>query len=400
MKVLWIIRNSMPFVYPDSEFRRTFENVIGKDNVVFYTIPNLPTHDESQMSYYPENPKIVSLFPEQVKEEKPDVIVNDGLYMNDIGHMTDIPKITFINDVHAEWQNRKYRFLNKEFDVLFLRMYGGGVGIRAKQEFGGTVGYCPRSVPTDMFYNQHFERTIDVFLAGCYNIIYPIRVAMWKWLFNNGFNGKTVGTLKVIINAKRFLYPEYLNILCVSKITAFDGGLFKFPVMKYWESMATESLCLADLPLDYKALGLVPNENMVEINMYNFMDKWKYYLENDEERKRITRNGLNLILQKHSDKCRAKQLLVQLEEVINSKNEGRKFDPNNVKEMRDIFSMLEEKENNIFNPNNLLNRCMNEGQCAYTKWDRNSITIWNEILNNTNWNESIKRWDDYIKQYI
>jgi hypothetical protein len=398
----------MPFVYPDSEFRRAFENLIGKDNIVFVGIPNLPTHDESQMPYYPENPKI-GPFSVIVKEEKPDVIVNDGLYINDIGHMTDIPKITFINDVHGEWQNRKYRFLNKEFDVLFLRMYGGGVGIRAKEEFGGTVGYCPRSVPINMFYNQHLERTIDVFLAGCCNIVYPIRVAIWKWLINSDFNESLLGTsvcdngsLKVITNLRRFSYPEYLSILCKSKITVFDGGLFKFPVTKYWESMATESLCLADLPLDYKALGIVPNENMIEINMYNFMDKWKYYLENDEERKRIIRNGLNLVLQKHSNECRAKQLLEQLKEVINSKNEGRKFDPKNIKEMRDIFSILEEKENNVFNPNNLLHQCISEGLSKYAQWNQKSIVVWNEILNerNSNWNEIIKRWDDYIKQYV
>lgn len=395
MKVLWIIRNTMPYAHYDAEFVKSFEKVIGKDNVSFYGKEGLPTHDTFGIPYYPEKPLIPNRpFSEIVKEEEADIIVNDGQIDADLKEV-NVPKIMFISDAHSEWQNRKQRFANKEFDVPFLRSYGGGIGLRAKQEFGA-VGYCPRSVSLNVFYDTHYERENTVYLLGYVNLIYPIRQNIFR--VSQKTSKEIEGIKFVFTSATGIISPrEFLKILGTSKISIFDCGMFKYPIMKIFEGMATNTLCLCDLPYDYEALRLQPDVNLVEITMTNFVDKIRYYLDNDDERKRIAKNGLELVQKYHSTEVRAKQLIEQLEEVIRSKNEGRVFDSKNLKnEIGRMFNILERNEE-IFNRNSLLHKCMDNTnwRIPFNEWESKALPIWNGVVSGK---ANVSEWEKYVKE--
>ena len=290
MRVLWLIRRK-PYlgVQYDSEFYKAFEEIIGKDNIVFYGASNLPKVDNSGIPFYPENYKsfdkyrsdpnsLVSLS-KLVEEEKPDIVV-----LNDVRDMlsfdmslpsgTNTVRIAILEDAHYEWYRDCIPFLDKkELDMIFTRTYGNGIAYRIKQRC--PVGYFPWSISSTMFYDKCLNKTNDIYLSGVVCHTYPIRIFLHYLFFGNlvdatgsckhfEYNG-----MSGFADGKTFNYSQYLGAINQSKVVVFDGSLFKVPIIKYFEVMASNSLVLADLPCDYKALRFEPNENMVEINLEN-----------------------------------------------------------------------------------------------------------------------------------
>jgi len=60
----------------------------------------------------------------------------------------------------------------------------------------------------------------------------------------------------------------------------------------------------------------VNRENFVECDDNNFYDLAMYYLKNEAERKRIARNGYNLIHSKHTDRVRVMEFLKMVESYL------------------------------------------------------------------------------------
>lgn len=96
----------------------------------------------------------------------------------------------------------------------------------------------------------------------------------------------------------------------------FGSSKFKYPLRKYPEAMACETLVLSDIPADAKELGFVPSVNFVDIDQHDFIEKLYYYRDNPEERKKIAQEGRRLLVRRHSAKVRAKQYLNIVEELL------------------------------------------------------------------------------------
>lgn len=376
MKVLWIFRNTNPIQF-DSEFVRIFEKVIGKNNVSFYAKKGLPSHDAFGLPFYPTAFKTFDNIPfkEAAKEEKPDIIMVDMDYVDTSG--VDIPRVTFMSDVHSEWQNRKLRVQSGQVDMILVRNYGGGIGYRVKSELC-PVGYSPWSVSTHMFHDLYLERKYNIHFSGVFGPIYPLRIYMRYHIPIEG---------KYIADNKAFHYAQYLTTLNTSKILAFDTGLFKYSVMKFFEGMACNTLVASNLPYDCKALGFKPNVNMVRIGFRNYAERFAYYLQNERERKQIARNGMELVLKYHTKEARSKQLIAQFEELINAKNEERMFASRNVKgDAGEMLRILEE-DDSTFDRNNVLHQCITgemptdelKNSSVLQRWYANANAFWRKI---------------------
>jgi spore maturation protein CgeB len=96
---------------------------------------------------------------------------------------------------------------------------------------------------------------------------------------------------------------------------AFGCGVSNYPVAKFFEGMSSETMVLAPFPKDGKELGFLPDENFVEINGDNFVDKIKWYLKHEDEKQRIVDCARETVLRDHSVEKRAKQLTDFLHEL-------------------------------------------------------------------------------------
>jgi hypothetical protein len=281
-------------------------------------------------------------------------------------------------DGWIEWSNRKQRVQSGQVDMILTRNYGGGIGFRIKTELC-PVGYSPWAVSTRMFYDLHQERIHNAYFSGVFGPIYPLRIVMRHHI---PIDGKTY-----VADNKTFNHSQYLATLNKSKILAFDTGLFKFSVMKFFEGMACNTLVASNLPYDYKALGFEPNVTMVQLGFRNFAEQLTYYIENESERKKIARNGMELIFKRHTKEARSKQLIAQFEELINAKNEGRPFNAQNVKGDAGEMLRVLEKDEDVFDKTNTLHQCISQKMPTdelkdsevLHRWYVNAHTFWGKI---------------------
>jgi len=195
--------------------------------------------------------------------------------------------------------------------------------------------WLPDSLPLDTYKNLGLDRIYDVCLLGrVYHSMYPLRTIIWKTLLQNNLTDRDNIQFKVNNKTLKILYRHrprrgwgyteetfpmrktYIETINRCNIFPFDGSVYKLPILKYFECMATETLALADTPLDAEDLHFKAGYNYVEINKDNFLDKIIYYLDNEKERKKITENGLTIMFKYHSMNIRVKQLLEYFNELI------------------------------------------------------------------------------------
>jgi hypothetical protein len=189
------------------------------------------------------------------------------------------------------------------------------------------------SIPESIFYNGKYDREFDVFFAGSMNLQwYPMRSLfhnelikhddiIYKYLLVSGDDAEMEARRNNnLLKDKQCAFDKQLqdcaNDLKNSKICLFDDSIFKYPLKKYIECMATGCLVMAPMPIDSEYLGFQDGVNMVVVDENNFMDKVYYYLEHEEERKQIINNAYNLYLNRYTSKMSAFIFLNKLKKLL------------------------------------------------------------------------------------
>jgi len=184
------------------------------------------------------------------------------------------------------------------------------------------------SIEPSVFNMFNSERDIDaLFLGNATKHVYPLRnhiynnlkpVCMknkWKTVIRWSPKGQSLRRDKTSYLEKGHIVGEkYADYLSRSKCFLFGTSVFKYPLLKFFEGMASGTCVFSDLPLQHENFHLKPEENMVEINVDNWEDKLTYYLENDGERRRIALEGYKMTMKHHTNDVRAAQLVKFLEE--------------------------------------------------------------------------------------
>lgn len=73
---------------------------------------------------------------------------------------------------------------------------------------------------------------------------------------------------------------------------------------------------MASMPFDREDLHFEPGFDFVEINKENFLEKIRYYLRHENERRKIARRGCETVKKYHTVTIRAKQLVDYLKNII------------------------------------------------------------------------------------
>lgn len=242
----------------------------------------------------------------------------------------DIPKGCFVIDSHYSPLERSNYFVSNKIDLIFsitkshfLKTYSG---------FQNKFKWFPFSVNASIFKDYQLEKDIDFLLMGLVydgmektgsqlstpKGVYPFRDKVLEKMKDvKGFvyhpHPGHNATDNAIINEK---YAMELNR---SKMFFTCGSYFKYPVLKYFEAPACKTLLLAEAIPDILDLGFEDGVNFVACDQSNFYEKAMYYLENEEERIRITENGYKFIHENHTDDVRARNFVNEIREFIQSR---------------------------------------------------------------------------------
>jgi len=147
---------------------------------------------------------------------------------------------------------------------------------------------------------------------------YPLRAKIYSTL-------PQIRSIKVYTKKSHTLtFEEYIRRINQAKIFAFGNvnrsvgtsPTLIFAMAKIYEIMACGTLCLMDRPDMARQLHLIPDKNFVEVDGDNYIEKIKYYLGDNNDRRKIARTGYEMVMRYHTIQVRGMELKEQLEELI------------------------------------------------------------------------------------
>ena len=233
-----------------------------------------------------------------------------------------IPFAVGLHDLHFRYPDRKNDLLNEGVKYIFT--YYRDKFLHWYPEFADQMRWIPHHVNTDIYKDYGLTKDIDMLMMGStLEQFYPLRISIL-----NRFKSRPEfvhhphpGYHQIKQNEEGvFVGERYAKELNRAKIPLTCDSVLHYPLMKYYEIIACNSLLLAPCSDELYNLGFIPGVNFVSIDENNFEEKAYYYLRAEEERKMIAFNGMKMSHQKHSTTKRVFDFLERIEEILKQEN--------------------------------------------------------------------------------
>lgn len=250
-------------------------------------------------------------------------LINDGpsdiylmRYYYATGYFSNLEDLSKINMCQSidDWPEKcKYIKVDKDFHINHIK----------KPWF-----FFPLSVDEYDFrpLNSYEKKEYDVSILGAITKYYPIRYDVynklpkeaiknnWKiFCSSNPPNDLYFNINKILcsqeLRKKYKVGPDFSKLIRESKIFIFDCSVNKTPIGKFFEAMMSGTCILSNEPFHSEEIGLIDNKTFIKIDENNWLDKIKYYLNNEKEREEIAQNARKMALSKHTHYIRATQFI-------------------------------------------------------------------------------------------
>jgi len=235
-----------------------------------------------------------------------------------------IPFAVGLHDLHYRYPDRKKILFEENIKYIFT--YYRDKFLNWYPEFADNMVWLPHHVNTDIFKDYHLPKDIDLLLMGSTRAeVYPLRVSMVKRFQNTpGFVHHTHPGYRKVSEKEHGIYvgESYAKELNRAQICLTCDSVYKYPLMKYYEITASNSLLLAPASNELMDLGFIPGVNFISINETNFEEKASYYLTHENERRMIALNGMRLSHQKHSTAKRVHDFVNEIKKIILRESES------------------------------------------------------------------------------
>ncbi|MCA0987851.1 glycosyltransferase [Guptibacillus algicola] len=259
---------------------------------------------------------------------KPDFILLNDYHPTYCPHIRDLDKTNipvgiFMHDLHYKKMRRK-RLIEKNHVSVIFAHYRDAF-IKWYPEFQDRLVWLPHHVETSIFKDYQLEKSMDYLMMGAlFSDVYPFRTFTYNKLnslrnfhYHKHPGYKQIGRGSITGDA----YAKELNR---TKMFFTCDSIYHYPVLKYFEAPACNTLLLASSSKELTDLGFVDGETFVSIDERNVMQKAAYYLKHEEERLRIARAGFQMVHKNHSTSKRADELLRHIEKVITDQEKTRR----------------------------------------------------------------------------
>jgi hypothetical protein len=222
-----------------------------------------------------------------------------------------IPKGVLSVDLHGNPGFRGF-VMDNNIDLIFS-IYRDAF-YRFFPEFINRLVWFPHHAYTPIFKNYDLERTIDYLLMGAvHKTYYPVRATIVREM--KGVKGfvyhKHPGYRYFSSDDKKtaLIGKNYAKEVNRAKVFFTDGCIHNYPIAKYYEVTACNTLLLATGSQELRDLGFVHKETFVEINENDYYKTASYYLRRKEKRKAIARRGYQMVRAHHTTEIRVRQFV-------------------------------------------------------------------------------------------
>lgn len=227
-----------------------------------------------------------------------------------------IPYGVYVEDVHSV---KDFQSSVKENNIKYIFNCYRDAFRKKFPQFVDRMIWLPHHVDLNLFKDLGKRRDIPMLMMGAVkNKYYPLRYKILQQLEGKpGFiYHQHPGYRNIEDKEDKFVREKYVSEINRAKIFFTCDSIYKYPVKKYYEIPACNTLLLASNSPELYDLGFRDGENFVGINSQNFLEKAKYYLRNDQEWKRIASNGYNLVRRKHSTTKRVKEFVEIIVKIL------------------------------------------------------------------------------------
>ncbi|MEC2077079.1 glycosyltransferase [Metabacillus fastidiosus] len=255
-------------------------------------------------------------------KKKPDFI----LVVNDVGDRIfpiikglssiDIPSGLIVNDVHRFTELRR-NFIKKN-NIQHIFSIARGKFYESYPEYKHKMEWFPHFVNTDIYKDYFLKKEIDLLMMGAVNDVYPLRKKVLETYRHDSCFVYHEHPGYSNLSEEGYINERYAREINRSKIFFTCPSIYKYPVMKYYEVLACNTLLLAPNFKELEDLGFIAGTHFVDINESNFKRKGEYYLKNKIERKRIAQQGYRFVNEQHSIQVRVRQFINKICELINN----------------------------------------------------------------------------------
>lgn len=229
-----------------------------------------------------------------------------------------IPFGVIVHDLHYKLDKRKQFIKDNQIENLFV-VYRDAFRSTFK-EFKEKMTWLPHFINPSIFKDYRYKKEKDYLLIGRRDWYYPLREKIYERMKNEDgfFSYKHPGYRDVDEQNEQnvFVGEEYAKEINRAKIFLTDNSTLKYPLIKYYEVLACNTLLLAPTSRELEDLGFIPGVHFVHINEDDFYEKAKYYLEHEDERLQIAQAGHDMVHQFHTVEVRAKQLINIISTII------------------------------------------------------------------------------------
>lgn len=245
----------------------------------------------------------------------PDFIYIDDLTKNEPLHGLDriaIPKGIMYEDLQKNQQRFRDYMRDNKIDIAFA--YYRDAFLRFFPELKHRFIWVPPFINTALFKDYGLAKTIDYLLMGAlHKEVYPLRTRIAEEMAGvRGFVHHRIPERRNYTPEEEknvFIMENYAREINRAKMFFTDDTLYHYPVFKYFEVPACNTLLLAPGSAELRELGFVDGKTFAEINKTNYFEKAKYYLQQEDERKRIAKKGYKLIRKRHTTEIRVRQFV-------------------------------------------------------------------------------------------
>ncbi|MDF2667839.1 MAG: glycosyltransferase family 1 protein [Paenibacillus sp.] len=232
-----------------------------------------------------------------------------------------IPKGLLFMDLHRNQPLLNAFVKDNKIDLIFSHYRDAF--LRDFPQHATRFRWMPFHVHTPLFKDYGLKKTIDYLLMGAvFKKVYPLRYKINKemkqvkgFVYHEHPGYKTFSKEE---EQKIFIVDGFAKEINRAKIFFTDQLIYGYPIAKYFEVLACNTLLLASGSKELRDLGFVDGETFVEIDESNFKSKAAHYLKHETVRKEIAHRGYEMVRSRHTTEIRARQFADELLRFLQS----------------------------------------------------------------------------------
>jgi len=230
----------------------------------------------------------------------------------------NIPVFMLYEDQHDD---------NNRYQLELAIKYGWVVLSRYKlKDFNDDINkkvkkclWLPHNINTDVFKDYNLEKERMVLQTGAIYSVYETRVFINNFFKNEKLSDNWYRYIKRPKEDDKNKWPvgvDYAKEINKSWLTVCCGSKYEYPVMKYFEIPACNSIIYGDYFDELGDLGFIPDENMIVVDKTDIMGQLHSLRANKNFLYDIMHNGKNLIKEHYTIKNGVLKLIQHLRDNI------------------------------------------------------------------------------------